>query len=190
MDMPENLSSNLEEHKYLKRFKKSWEKRFRHTRMNELYQGVELANYLIALQRESEAKELLHFITDPIEFSGNYNIWSPAGAGIALLASLLRKEKSSDYERVISKIEENGYYNPKRRKAYYTETLLEHESLLKEAMHDTQKWGCHSLSGQLMRLTYHTETAYRGFEDTDTFDIPLLEKLIEETYQKLHIKLD
>ena len=49
MTIPGKFNSEIEEHTYIRRFKKSWEKRFRPTRMLEIYEGVDLAKQLSKL---------------------------------------------------------------------------------------------------------------------------------------------
>jgi len=88
--VPERFRDKHEEHKYLRRFKKTWKRRFKPTRMEPLLEGVDLANYLVALGRKEEARDLLHHLVDDAVFDGNYNIWTPVGCGIILLARLNR----------------------------------------------------------------------------------------------------
>lgn len=81
---------------YLLRFKSSLAKRWSHTRMSELYQELDLATYLWALDREPEALEILDSITTAIPKSnGNYNVWSPVVAMHALQARILRTSSTT-----------------------------------------------------------------------------------------------
>ena len=185
----EDFSPEQESHKYLKKFKKSWIKRFRPTRMEENYEGVDLANYLVALNRNEEAIKLLTFITEQIQFNEDYNIWSPTGSAIILLASLLRVSESKKYENTINRIVENDYYAKNRKKEYYDKTIEEYEKVMEEVNTETQKWSCHILSRYLMALNYNLETAKKSFEGTNGFDEKLLENKITECYKLLKVKL-
>lgn len=189
IELPKKFKSEYETHKYLKKFKKSWEKRFKLTRMKELYESVDLSNYLVALGRETEARDLLKEITSQIEFAGNYNIWSPTGAGVILLSRLLRLEQSNEYLPTIERIAENDFYNVRRKKEYYESTILNQEKVLEEIETETQKWSCHILSRHLIDLNYQMETAQKRFQDTENFDLALLETYIQEAYKFLEEKL-
>ena len=153
-DTLENFSPEEEAHKYLKRFKKSWIKRFRVTRMEEIYEAVDLANFLIALNRTAEAIKLLNFVISQIQFNGNYNTWSPAGCGIILLSRILRTSNNNDYEKEINKIVENDIYAIDQKEEYYKNTIAEQDEIIERANSETQKWACNLLSRNLMNLTY------------------------------------
>jgi hypothetical protein len=51
---------------------------------------AELATYLLALERYEEAAEIGQFVSEGIEFSGNYDLWSPASQSIAIGARASR----------------------------------------------------------------------------------------------------
>ncbi len=96
---PEALTS-AEPHPYLAKIKPGVAKRFSLTRMEPLYEAVDLAWYLVALGREREARSLVDDIAAGAAFNGNYNTWSPAANAIALAARLARLAGDEPRRRV------------------------------------------------------------------------------------------
>ncbi|MFC4908728.1 hypothetical protein [Actinomadura gamaensis] len=92
---PAAAQPTAETNPYLIGFKASLVKRWSHTRMRELYQELDLATYLWALDREPEALDILDSITTAIpRSSGDYNVWSPVVAMHALQARIQRARPS------------------------------------------------------------------------------------------------
>ena len=174
-----------EPHPFVRRFRKSWEKRFRHTRMEPLFEGVDLGNCLVALGRSAAAMELLHALVDPVEFSGNYNVWTPVGCGTTLLARLYRLAGEPDAAaHQMQRLVRQDYRVPVRA-GELEELLGKHDAELADARAETQKWGVHGISRHLMSLHYFRETATEGFAHSGTYPVDPLEASIRECYAVL-----
>ncbi|MCP2340623.1 hypothetical protein [Actinomadura rupiterrae] len=94
---------------YLIRFKSSLVKRWSHTRMRELYEELDLATYLWALDRGPEALEILDSVTTAVpKSSGDYNIWSPVVSMHALQARILRSASAAPTRNVDAVLDDPG----------------------------------------------------------------------------------
>lgn len=89
-DFPSVFYADGESVKFLSRHKSSLQKRLSLTRMKEMFDEVDLAFYLTALDRNDEALRAASFICDHCDFTGNYNVWTPVGYALCLKTRLCR----------------------------------------------------------------------------------------------------
>lgn len=128
-----------------------------------MFDAVELALYLEALDRSEEAVDLLEEITGPVEFTGNYNIWTPVGTGLVVLSRLYKlAQDTKGRKQAIARVAEHGIYGGDHQE-YFDERLNGHEGILLGASQDTQKWGCAKIAAQLMKLIYLRKAARADF---------------------------
>ncbi len=187
--IPERFRSDREEHKYVAKFKKSWEKRFKPTRMDELFEAVDLGIFLVALGRHEEAIDLLSYTTGLVDFSGDQNIWGPTGYGIICLCWQYRiRGEEALRQQQLARIKEHGFINCEND-AFLNGFVTEHPEQMQKAASETQKWGCHILSRDLMGLTFLRETVDEGFAHSGKFDANELDGLIAEALDALRTKL-
>jgi hypothetical protein len=188
--LPEALQSVNESHKFLRSYKKTWEKRYKHTRMESIFEGVDLAHYLVALDRTPEAVALLHYLVDNQVFTGNYNIWTPVGYGIILMSRLLRLSGDREGHAAYLQRIRCSTFRADYRDGDLDECLESHRRCLEGVGEMTQRWACHSLSRNLMQLEYFAETASgAGFPHSGLFETTTLEKAVDASYCLLRVRL-
>ena len=175
---------------YLARFCSSWRKRFRPTKMEELYEAVDLANFYVALARPDDAERLLGWVVGQVEFRGNYNEWSPAGAGRMLLARLARMRRDAKArKRALAPVRDH-VFDVTPRDELLAEQIATHDDVLAQAAKETRKWACHGLSRHLMRLHLLREESLAGFENAlDADETGVLEPMIDATYDAIRLRL-
>lgn len=183
------FSPQNETHPFLQRFKKSWGKRFRHTRTEELFEGVDLAHYLTALEREGEARDLLHYLVDDQEFNGTYHTWTALGCGMTLLARLQRLAGEDVARRTQLQRLVGHNYRVAVVEGELEQLLEEHDAVVREALDDTLKWGAHALSRHLMSLNFFRETVDGAFPHAGTYPVEGLDAAIHEALRALRTKL-
>ncbi len=177
---------------FVRKFRSSLVKRFKPTRMEELFQAHELAWYLTALDRLGDAETLLEYVTGAVEFTGNYNVWTPGGAAWVLLARL-RRLRGDDVGAAgaLDVIREHPYqhYDPSREAQEGELARLRFK--LEEARGDkSQKWACHiAVRIVLSTASLFRETALPGFSHELTCPVDEFESLIEETQALLADRL-
>jgi len=188
--IPSRFQPEREQHKFLKRFKASWVKRYRPTRMEEIFEAVDLATYLSALGRNDEAEALLAFVTDGAAFGGNFNVWTPMGCALVLLARLRRLGKdAAGARRALAPLIERSYrvpVEPGEPAACVAETAHK----LEEAAGESQKWACLGISRHLMDLHFFRETAKRGFPHAGSYPTKPLDAAIAECMDRLKARLE
>ena len=180
---------HTDEHRYLQRFKKSWVKRYRPTRSEEVFEAVDLAHFLAALEREDEATALLEFVTDGAAFQGNFNLWTPMGYALVTLAWLRRRAGDDDgASRALDPLREKSF-----RVAVTADEPQElvdaTPAVFDKAANDTQKWGCLALSRHLMKLLFLTETAHDDFPHSGTYPTDALDAAVADCLEGLRAKL-
>ena len=189
-ELPSAFGVSAEPNKYLKRFKGSLQRRFRLTRSNELFEAVDLAYYLLALDRHEEALEIVSFLSNAVEFNGDYKIWTPVGCAIILESRLHRLLGNPGARKAtLEKVIMNPYRTPLKKE--------ELSRLIAEGIQDlgaarrekSQKWSCHILSRALMSLCFLSETSEWGFEHSQTYDNKDIESLMDEALQLLKERL-
>lgn len=189
LKIPDTFSSENEEHKYLNRFKKSWEKRFRTTRMEELFEAVDIGNYLIALNRSNDAIEFLEYITSLVKPTDNQNIWGPVGYAHTLLCYLYRKiEDSARSLEHLNIVKTNSFVNCENF-TYLDSFISEHSENISNAKTETQKWGCQILSRHLIGLIFLRETNDRDFPHSGRYNTEEMDSLVDEAFAELRVKL-
>ena len=184
MTVPAQFDGSREQHPYLKKVMTSWARQFKPTKMDMLYEAVNVANYLVALGRSPEAAALLVWLTTPISFSGNYNIWSPVGSGLVLLARLKRLDKDKKTSQAaLDRIRKDIILIV--HDGDLEKLLASHPEAIAAAQAETQKWGTQGMSRHLRNLTFYRETADKGFVHFDGYKTAPLDKAIDESYAVL-----
>ncbi|MCW2919512.1 MAG: hypothetical protein JWN52_7580 [Actinomycetia bacterium] len=173
-----------EPNRYLAKFKTSLARRWSHTRMNELYDQVDLARFLWALEREAEALEILRSVTSVIatpygrDGLPDYNIWSPVAAMNALEARICRL--AGDIEAAAAptaRIMADAALAPNRE--FIAGEVTEAKVKLDEAFAETSaKWACHKLSRRTGSLVLLRELAVADHPYARWFDHQDVEELI------------
>lgn len=189
VEVPNRFHADGEEHRYVQRFKKSWVKRYRPTRSEEVFEAVDLAHFLAALEREDEATALLEFVTDGAAFKGNFNLWTPMGYALVSLAWLRRRAGDDEgASRALDPLRETSF-----RVAVPTDEPRELVEAtpgeLDNAANDTQKWGCLALSRHLMKLLFLTETARSDFAHSGSYPTDALDAAVATCLEGLRSKL-
>ena len=177
-------------HSYVAKAKASLAKKASLSRMDPLYDAVELAWFLTALDRGDEAKPLLDWIIAGVPFKGNYSTWSPAGAAICLRARLARIEGDEAMRAsVVNRLVANPAYATVER-PQIDDRIADDAQDIDVALADkSQKWACHRLGRALMGLSYFRETAGAGFYYDDWIDTAAVDAQIDRALWMLRQRL-
>ena len=187
---PPVFLSDGEQNSFLQKYKRSLAKRWTLTRMEGLFEEVDLAFYVDALGRSDEALQIVAFLTDQVAFSGNYNIWTPVGYGLCLRARLHRlagdtPAAASALQRLIE-----HPFHTQLPKAEVLEKIAAFPSELEEGFRDAStKWAALQLSRTLQAICYYRETGVAGFAHSGWYAVDELESLFVAGKQRLHERL-
>ena len=109
LTLPSAYDAEREENKLLQRLKKKAAKSFSFTRMSGLYDSHDLARHLYLSGRTDEALEVCELLAQ-VEFSGNFNVWSPVETTLALYARILKERgRASDAVKVMDRVRAAGF---------------------------------------------------------------------------------
>ncbi len=110
-EIPASFDPDREEIKYLKALKRKAAKSFSFTRMEALFKMKELAYALYAFRRTGECLEVCQTAAR-VEFSGNFNLWSPVETTLALYARMLKeKGETTAADTVMARVRKAGFVN-------------------------------------------------------------------------------
>jgi hypothetical protein len=158
-----------EPNRYLAKVKTSLVKRWSHTRMEELYEELDLATYLWALEREPEALDVLRSVSaavpTPPQLRGggiDYNVWSPVAAINAMQARLQRLAgNGSDAAVPIARLLADVCLAPNQQ--FIAGQVAEADDELARAhAKASTKWACLTLSRTIGSLVLLGELAAAG----------------------------
>jgi hypothetical protein len=192
---PQAAMPDAEPCRYLVRFKTSLVKRWSHTRMSGLYEQLDLAVYLWALEREEEALEILRSTTaaipaPPMSSGGvDYNVWCPVATTNALEARICRVAGDTEAAAVPTAriMADPGVAD---NRSYIADKVAEAENKFGGAAAEKSvKWACHRLSRTLMDLFLFGELAAAGHEFAAYYDPEEVERLIAAGRAALHARL-
>jgi hypothetical protein len=189
VDVPKVLLE-ADEHAYLGKVKVALAKKASLTRMEALFEAVDLGWYLTARGRGAEAKVISDWIVAGVPFTGNHNLWSPAGAAICLRARLARLDQDETLRAtLVKKLLENPAYATVARAQIDDKIARDTREVDAAAVEKSQKWACHKLSRALMGLSYFRETARHGFYYDDWIDLAALDTQIDRALALLRERL-
>jgi hypothetical protein len=179
---------------YLTKFKRSLSRRWSLTRMGVLYEISDLAVFLWALERDTEALavavSVAAGIPSPPRLSGgrfNYNIWCPATLLHALVVRLSSDASRSD----ISLAALLNDFGISRNNPEYIAEAVETASRLAGTIigNDTIKWECQRLARTLGSMVLYSELAKAG-DSVFKNHGPNCDSAIPELRSKLGIRLE
>ena len=187
---PAVFSAEREQNRFLKQYKSTLGRRLTFTRMEGLFEEVDLAFYLTALGRTDEALQLLTFLTGNIEFNNNYNVWTPVGYGISLQARLHRLiGDTHSAQTALERIRAHPFQVPLPREQLSEKFAVFQSELAVTAREKSSKWACQKLSRTLCTICYYLETGVADFPNSDWYPINELETLMKNGLQILYERL-
>ncbi|MEV5703993.1 hypothetical protein [Actinoallomurus sp. NPDC052274] len=180
---PPAASPTGETNRYVAKVKTSLTRRWSHTRMKDLYEQADLARYLWALERETEALEILRSVTSAVPVPGaspNYNVWSPVVTMDALEARICRLAGDEAAAAVpVGRILADPGLAPNRD--FIVEEIADAPAALERANAETSvKWACHRLSRHVGSLIHLHELAVAGHPYGEWYDAAEVDRLIVE----------
>jgi hypothetical protein len=180
-----------EEHQFLRKYKRSLEKRLRFTRMETLFEEVDLAIYLLAVGRDAEALEVASFLPSQISFTGSHNIWSPVGSAITVTAFLHRKAGNDvAVSEHLARLLEHPCHA--HREPEFHRWIVE-EQIPKEMEegwgNPSRKWACHILARAVGRAIYWRETNVPGFPHCDYYSNDVVERHRTLGLERLRLRM-
>lgn len=158
--LPAFLDASKESHPFIQSHKQALSKKWSVGAMGPLFAAVDLAYYLYALERSSEAEDICAFLASSVAFAGNFNVWTPVGYGMCLRARLLRVAgKQGEATRALQPVLEH----PFRRLPPEAEMRAEVESLPQKlrdaATTRAKKAACQDIARQLYKVSLYSEHA-------------------------------
>ena len=188
MHFPSVFFPDEEPNRFLLKYKTSLQKRWTLTQMKTLFEEVDLAYYLTALDRNEEALRVVTFITENLSFDGNYNRWTPAGYALSLQARLHRLAGDHDaFEAALARIRMHPFLitRPEDISRILSTTPAKIEEFYQD---QSKKWACHRLARLLYSLCYYRETGgQKDFLHANWYVPDTLEVYILDGFQKLRI---
>lgn len=179
-----------ETNRQIARIKASLAKRWSLTRMGELFDTVELAWCLVALERTMEARELLSAVI-AVPFAGDYNIWTPVASGICLRARLARLASDSNtWQEAMARIREAPAYVLENTDAARVVFDRARDGLEAGYREKSRKWGRHMLGEALSVLCEYEEYGLAGIASGELYDARMLEPLVQLGLDRLRERLE
>jgi hypothetical protein len=172
---------------FLAKFKASLSKRLSLSRMETLYEEVDLAVYLTAKHRETEALEVASFLPAHLVFSGNYNLWSPVASALTVATFLLgRAGEAATASALRARLREHPAH-ANRERAYYRDELENAlpTQLDKGWADSSKKWACHLLARGCAKAIFWRETNHPGFHHHGFYDNAVVDRLIALGLERL-----
>ena len=166
---------------FVKRFRDSLAKRFKPTRMEELFQALELGWYLTALDRTDEALKVAEYVTSQVSFSGDYNVWTPTGGLWVLIARLARiRNDKARSSKALELLREKPYEVYDRSVEAQRQRLSKLRGEFEEAQAEkSRKWACHTVARIVLPgAALFRETAVEGFSHREACPVDEFEDLI------------
>lgn len=184
------FASSNEENTFVKKYKISLSKRLSLSRTKELFEAVDLAFYLVALDRQPEALSLVSFLSNNIEFPENYNIWSPVGYAICLQIRLHRMANDL--------VAASQCLNLIRLHPVYVVDVSQSQQLLERFRSQLEliyaqrssKWSCQSLSRALYKLCCIREVYVVAIWNLEPDLVNETEALVVNGFHKLRSRLE
>ena len=176
---PPAFYSAGEQFPFLAKLKRSLEKRLSLTRMETLFEEVDLAIYLLAQGRDAEALEVAAFLPAHISFAGNHNIWCPTGNAIAVSAFLYRKTGNEAAARTqLERLIEHPSHAD-REPEFYEDMMtgLIPKSIEQASTDPSTKWACHRYARTIQRSIFWRETNVPGFHHYRFYGNEVVERL-------------
>ena len=190
LNLPEVFCADAEPVKYLQKYKPSLRRRFSLSRMEELFQAVDLGFYLVALHRPDEALEVVSFLDNQVEFDGNFNIWTPAGYGICLQSRLLRLNGDHQGAQDVMERVRSHPFQVSETREQVTERVTTLQPKIDEAYQTTsRKWACHVLARTLYRVRFYQEAEAHSLFPAEWVSGEALEVLMLSGLEKLSERL-
>jgi hypothetical protein len=185
--VPKSLTAK-ERHPFLAKVRASLAKRYGPTRMNELFEVVDLGWYLAALGRDDEARTLMGEVSSSIVFDGNFNLWSPVANALCLAARLT--QASAPKKALIARVVENPAWAVMSRKDFNA-TIERALAQLADAegYPGMQRVACQLYARGLQTLSYFSETAGHGLSYDTWYDRPRLDGAITKAIAALGHRL-
>ncbi|MDQ1317852.1 MAG: hypothetical protein QG588_1507 [Candidatus Poribacteria bacterium] len=188
---PEVFSPVSEQNKFLRTYKSSIQRRLTFTRMEGLFEEVDLAFYLTALKRTDEALQSITFLVSNVEFNGNYNIWTPVGFGICLQERLYRLAGKNQFAETALKRIQVHPFQAESTKTHVEKDIAELQSELEDGYHEKSiRTACRKLSRTLYLICYYRETGVAGFPHSGWYSVEELERLFSDGLNKLCERLE
>lgn len=171
--LPVAYSPEGEPRKSLARFKTSLVRRWKPTRMKELFESVDLTWFLVALDRSVEARAIAQHLLAVAPFEpADQNLWSPVGYACCSLANIHhRSGDDAGRQQALQPIRTHPFHaalHPELARA--TKAKLEAE--LETATGETPTWSRHYLARALAKAAFFAETgrADAGFSWSGSYD--------------------
>jgi hypothetical protein len=179
-----------ETNEFLKKHKSKLSSGFTLTRMEGLFEEVDLGFYLTALDRNPEALEAVSFLAEHIDFGGNFNIWTPIGYAISLQSRLLRLSgKAAAAREALNRIQVHPFQVPPKASHLAQQIAAFPAELEKAFAEESTKWACQKLSRKLCPICYYVETGLAGFTHAGLYSAAELEILMADGLVKLRRRL-
>lgn len=141
---------STETNKVLASAKASLFKKFSWTKSQSLFDALRLAQLLVLFDKEDEALEVCRTL-GRLEFTGNFNQWSPIEKALALQSRLLRQQgKANEAEACLKRIRDAGFVETRLEGA-----LLDRNGDIPDAIQAGDK-----KSERMARLIYGSELVF------------------------------
>jgi hypothetical protein len=180
VDVPSALVAE-EHNKFLARAKAALAKKWSLTRMESLFDTTHVGWFLVALGRDGEARELMEHVADRVEFSGDYNVWSPVASAIALAARVARKSgDEASRARHVARLVQHPATAIMAGEALKKWIAEAQKDVRSAEVDPSQKWACQGFARGCARAAYFCEMAGESTYDASLIDVAALESTIEE----------
>jgi hypothetical protein len=148
--LPAVFDPSTEPNKVLATAKALVFKKFSWTKSQPLFDALRLAQLLVLFGKEDEALEVCRTL-GRLEFTGNFNLWSPVEKALALQSRLLRKEGNTmEAEACLKRVRDVGFVDDRLEGK-----LLDRNGDIPDAIRDGDK-----KTERLARLIYGSELVF------------------------------
>jgi hypothetical protein len=176
---PPAFSAEGETNAFLSAYKESRAGRWSLTRMEPLFEAVDLAVYLIALDRPGEALEVVSFLSSSVAFTGNYNIWTPVGYALCWQARLHRLAgDTARADAALQRVREHPFLVNLRQERVGQLLDRARADIDAASREKTAKAACHKLARALDTACFFVETGHAGFPWAGWYSVPQGEALV------------
>lgn len=148
--LPAVFEPSTETNKVLATAKAQLSKKFKWNNSQSLFDALRLAQLLVLFDKQDEALEVCRTL-GRLEFTGNFNLWSPVEKALALQSRLLRKQgNTQEAEACLKRIRDAGFVETRLEGA-----LLDRNGDIPDAIKDGDK-----KSERQARLIYGSELVF------------------------------
>ena len=189
-----SISLNENERPVIKRLKSALRKKFNPNSENDIDSAVMLCNYLVAIDKQDEAKGILTsflYFNYSDKLEKYEHIWPSNAQGLVLLSYIESQFGDKTRQQELANIVVKDDYNYSVNETHFQKILYDYRSNewnLNNYMNETHKYRCQIIGQENLNFLYWKQTwKYILYYEARRFNDELekIEGIVDETYSLL-----